>query len=138
MMSHHYKLSRAAELTALGVFRDFIDDACQRENISDDIAFKLKLAVDEASTNVIEHGYKGMDPGSIILSLKFDPKQVRVEITDFGHSFEPSEPPAPNAEAVLEDQSAGGFGLYFIYQTMDHVDYRSSAVGNTLIFTKKL
>jgi anti-sigma regulatory factor (Ser/Thr protein kinase) len=137
-MTHQYKLTRAAALTALSVFRDFIDAACRQENVPEDIAFKLKLAVDEASTNVIEHGYAGMDPGSILLMLKFDPKQIVVNLTDFGHPFEPSEPPAPDIEAMLDDRPTAGFGLYFIYQTMDHVDYRTSALGNTLIFVKKL
>jgi serine/threonine-protein kinase RsbW len=106
--------------------------------VSDDIAFKIKLAVEEAASNVIEHGYKGMDPGSIILTLKFDPQRVLVELTDFGHPFEPSESPVPDLEAMLGDRPPGGFGLFFIYQTMDHVDYRTSRQGNTLIFTKKL
>jgi anti-sigma regulatory factor (Ser/Thr protein kinase) len=137
-MPHQYKLARAAELTVLGAMRDFIDDACRTENVSEDIAFKLKLAVDEAATNVIEHGYAGMDPGSIILTLKFEPQRVLVELTDFGHPFEPSEPSTPDAVAVLEDRPTAGFGLYFIYQTMDQVDYRSSVRGNTLIFVKNL
>ena len=137
-MSHQHKLARAAELTALSAMRDFIGEACRTENVSDDIAFKLKLAVDEAATNVIEHGYAGMDPGSIILTLKFDPQRVLVELTDFGHPFEPSEPSTPDVEAVLEDRPTAGFGLYFIYQMMDQVDYRTSTRGNTLIFIKNL
>lgn len=137
-MPHHYKLARAAELDALKPLRDFIDNACRAESVSDDIAFKIKLAVDEAASNVIEHGYKGMDPGSMILTLKFDPQRVLVELTDFGHPFEPSESPVPDIEAMLGNRPQGGFGLFFIYQTMDHVDYRTSRQGNTLIFVKKL
>ncbi len=137
-MTHHYKLARAAEMKALIDLRDFIEDACRTENVSDDVAFKIKLAVDEAASNVIEHGYKGMDPGSIILSLAFDPQQVKIELTDFGHSFEPSAPEVIDPTAVLEDKPAGGFGLHFIYQSMDHVDYKISNRGNTLIFVKKL
>jgi serine/threonine-protein kinase RsbW len=138
IMLHHYKLARAAELGALKILRDFIDEACRQENISDDIAFKLKLAIDEAASNVIEYGYQDMDPGSIILTLKFEPQRVLAELTDFGQPFEPSEPSVPEVEAVLEDKSTGGFGLYFIYQTMDQVDYRTSRRGNTLIFIKNL
>jgi serine/threonine-protein kinase RsbW len=136
-MPHQYQLARAAELSTLGVMRDFIDEACRTEGTSEDTAFKLKLAVDEACTNIIEHGYAGMDPGSIILTLKFDPQLVVIDITDFGQPFEPSEPLPPDAAMVLRDQSVGGFGLYFIYQTMDQVDYQTSELGNTLIFTKR-
>jgi serine/threonine-protein kinase RsbW len=98
--------------------------------------FDLKLAVDEACTNIIEHGYKGMDPGSIILALRVEPDRVLVQITDFGHIFEPTDAPKPDVEAALEDRPLGGLGLFLIYQTMDNIDYQSSEDGNTLTFTK--
>jgi serine/threonine-protein kinase RsbW len=92
--------------------------------------------MDEACTNVITHGYKGMDPGSIILSFRIQPGRILVQITDFGHCFEPAPAPKPDVEAALEDQELGGLGLYLIYQTMDNIDYTSSEDGNTLTFTK--
>jgi serine/threonine-protein kinase RsbW len=96
----------------------------------------LKLAVDEACTNIITHGYRAMDPGSIILSFRIEPDRILVSITDFGHVFEPAEAPKPDAQAALEDRELGGMGLYLIYQTMDNIDYQSSEDGNTLTFTK--
>ena len=101
-------------------------------------SLELKLAVDEACTNIIEHGYKGMDPGSIILSFRIQPGRILVQITDFGHVFEPVAGPKPDVEAALEDRELGGMGLYLIYQTMDNIDYQSSEDGNTLTFTKLL
>jgi serine/threonine-protein kinase RsbW len=98
----------------------------------------LKLAVDEACTNIITHGYSGINPGSIILALDFLPQQVLVRITDFGHPFEPYEPTAPDLEAGLEDLPMGGFGLFFIYQTMDEISYRTVEDGNHLVFLKRL
>ena len=135
-MSQRYQLTRAAELESLSVFREFISDCCNRHNVPDETVFELKLAVDEACTNVIEHGYQGMDPGSIILSFRVEPDRVLVQITDFGHVFEPASAPQPDLEAALEDRPLGGMGLYLIYKTMDNIDYQSSEDGNTLIFTK--
>jgi serine/threonine-protein kinase RsbW len=79
-----------------------------------------------------------MNPGSIILALDFDPQQVVMTITDFGHPFEPTEPPMPDVEAGLEDRPTGGFGLYFIYQTMDDVRYETTEDGNCLTLVKRL
>ena len=92
--------------------------------------------MDEACTNIIEHGYKGMNPGSIILSFRIQPDRILVQITDFGHIFEPVEAPKPDVEAALGDQELGGLGLFLIYQTMDNINYVSSEEGNTLTFTK--
>ena len=135
-MPKRYQITRAAELGSLQEFRDFIEDCCAKYNIPIDTVFELKLAVDEACTNIITHGYQGMDPGSVILSFWIEPKRILVEITDFGHAFEPVETPMPDIEAALDDRELGGLGLYLIYKTMDDINYRSSIEGNTLTFTK--
>ena len=135
-MSQRYQICLAAELESLQVFRGFITECCARYNIPDEIVFDLKLAVDEACTNIITHGYKGMDPGSIILSFRIEPDRILVQITDFGHIFEPVDAPQPDVQAALEDRELGGLGLYLIYQTMDNIDYQASEEGNTLTFTK--
>jgi anti-sigma regulatory factor (Ser/Thr protein kinase) len=137
-MPQRFQITRAAELESLSVFREFISDCCGRHNVPPETVFDLKLAVDEACTNVIEHGYKDMDPGSIILSFRIEPDRILIQITDFGHIFEPAEAPKPDVEAALEDRPLGGLGLYLIYQTMDNIDYESSEDGNTLTFTKIL
>jgi len=135
-MSQRYQMTRAAELESLSAFRKFISDCCGRHEVPNETVFDLKLAVDEACTNIIEHGYKNMDPGSIILSFRIEPDRILVSITDFGHIFEPAEAPKPDVEAALEDRELGGLGLYLIYQTMDNIDYQTSEDGNTLTFTK--
>jgi len=135
-MSQRFQITRAAEVESLQVFRAFITECCARYDISHDTVLDLKLAVDEACTNIITHGYKGMDPGSIILSFRIEPDRILVQITDFGHCFEPVAGSKPDVEAALDDRELGGLGLYLIYQTMDNIDYVSSEEGNTLTFTK--
>ena len=135
-MLQRFQITHAAELESLKKFRDFITSCCAQYDISNDVVLDLKLAVDEACTNIIEHGYKGMDPGSIILSFRIETGRILVQITDFGHIFEPEAAPKPDVEAALEDRELGGLGLFLIYQTMDNIDYQSSEEGNTLTFTK--
>ncbi len=137
-MSQRFQITRAAELESLKIFREFITENCSKFNVPDDVVLDLKLAVDEACTNIITHGYQGMDPGSVILSFWVEPERILVQITDFGHAFEPEEAPMPDLEAALEDRELGGLGLFLIYQTMDDIDYYSSLEGNTLTFTKYL
>lgn len=134
-----FQTTRAAELESLAVFRDFIAQSCQQQGVDDpEVIYDLKLAVDEASTNIITHGYAGMNPGSIILAVEFLEGKILVRLTDFGHAFEPSQSPLPDIQANLDGRREGGFGLYFIYQTMDQVDYETTEDGNCLTFTKLL
>ncbi len=138
-MRNQHQITRSAELESLSILREFIEKACkQHKRIDDHICYDLNLAVDEACTNIITHGYAGMNPGSIILSLEMGTKKAVVTITDFGHPFEPSETSAPDVEAGLEDRSMGGFGLFFIYQTMDEINYETTEDGNRLTFIKQL
>ena len=138
-MNHRYQITRAAEYQSLAAMRDFIESACKGyPGVDDQVLYDLKLAVDEACTNIITHGYAGMNPGSIILAIDLAPQQVTMTITDFGHAFEPSETPMPDVEAGLEDRDTGGFGLFFIYQAMDDVDYECTEDGNHLTLVKRL
>ena len=134
-----HQISRSAELSTLSEFRKYISMVCsQRTEVDDKTIYDLQLAVDEASTNIISHGYKGMNPGSIILAMEFKGDCIEINLTDFGHAFEPSQAPAPNLDAGLEDRPTGGFGLFFIYQTMDHINYTSNVYGNRLTFIKRI
>jgi len=138
-LASRYRLTRAAELEVLTGFRDLIDRACEEHpSIDQQTCYDLKLAVEEACMNVITHGYSGMNPGSIMLELQFDPGQVLVNLTDFGHPFEPHRPATPDLKADLEDDLTQGFGLHFIYQTMDQISYDTAKDGNHLRFVKRL
>ena len=137
------QITCAAELQSLALFRQFIDRTCaaypEIPTLNDpQVRYDLKLAVEEACTNIIQHGYAGMNPGSIILALEISPRQVDITLTDFGHPFEPSERAAPSPEDLLTGEATGGFGLFFIYQSMDEVDYETSEAGNSLYFVKRL
>ncbi len=136
-MSEKLQITLSAELESLPLFRQFIEDACQRAGIDEQACFDITLAVDEACANIIEHGYKGMNPGSIILSLQYGKRQVVVRLTDFGHPFEPGEPPQPDIEDVVASGKLGGFGLYFIHRSVDRVDYTASEGGNCLTLVKR-
>lgn len=132
------QLALAAEQDSLIAFRDFIVETCQEANLSDKVRYDIRLAVEEVCMNIIEHGYQGMNPGTISLSFQYGSRQIVIRITDYGHPFEPSEPPEPNPQLMLEDASTGGLGLHFIYRSVDSVHYEATESGNTLTLVKKL
>jgi serine/threonine-protein kinase RsbW len=138
-MPSTYRITRAAYLESLQDFRTFIKDHCARvPGVTDEILYAIQLAVVEACTNIISHGYAGMEPGSIILDLDIDSDKLIASLTDFGHSFEPSSAPVPDVNAPLEDRELGGFGLFLIQQFMDDMNYQVTEDGNKMILTKYL
>jgi serine/threonine-protein kinase RsbW len=138
-MATTFRLTRSAHLESLHDFREFIKGHCSGiPGVTHESLYDIQLAVDEACTNIISHGYAGMDPGSIILDLDIDPNRIVVTLTDFGHSFEPSSTPVPDVNAPIEERELGGFGLFFIQQSVDEMDYQVTEDGNTMILTKYL
>jgi serine/threonine-protein kinase RsbW len=138
-MGSTHRITRAAYLESLQDFRQFIKDRFANvPGVNDEILYDVQLAVDEACTNIITHGYQDLNPGSIILDLAFDLDKVTVSLTDFGHSFEPSNAPLPDIHAPLEERELGGYGLFLIQQSMDGMDYQVTEDGNKMILTKYL
>jgi anti-sigma regulatory factor (Ser/Thr protein kinase) len=138
-MASTHRITRAAYLESLRDFREFIKEHCAGlPGVTDEVLYDMQLAVDEACTNIITHGYADMDPGSVILDLEITPDKLTLSLTDFGHSFEPSHTLVPDVDASIEERELGGFGLFFINQSMNEVDYRVTEDGNRMILTKYL
>ena len=138
-MASTHRLTRAAYLQSLQDFRNFIKEHCTRvPGMDEEVIYDVQLAVDEACTNIISHGYADIDPGSIILELKIDPDKLTISLTDFGHSFEPHSMPIPDFDAPIEERELEGFGLFFIQQSVDKIDYQVTEDGNKMIMTKYL
>ena len=138
-MSSTHRITRAAYLESLNDFREFLRGHCAGlPGISEEILYDVQLAVDEACTNIISHGYAGLDPGSIILDLDVDPDKLTITLTDFGHAFEPSSVPIPDVDAPIEERELGGFGLFFIQQSVDGMDYQITEDGNKMRLIKYL
>jgi serine/threonine-protein kinase RsbW len=138
-MTSTNRITRAAYLESLNEFRSFIKEHCiDIPDMTDEILYDIQLAVDEACTNIISHGYAGLDPGSIIMDLEIEPDKIVVTLTDFGRSFEPSSAPVPDVNAPLEERELGGYGLFLIQQSMDDMNYQVTEDGNKMILTKYL
>ena len=138
-MTDTHRITRAAYLESLIDFREFLKKHCANyPGVTDEILYDMQLAVDEACTNIITHGYADMDPGSMILDLDIQPAKVTIALTDFGHSFEPGTASAPDVQAPIEERELGGFGLFFIQQSVDQMDYRVTEDGNTMTLIKHL
>lgn len=90
----------------------------------------IKIAVSEASTNVIK--YSNVDT----FELKFAEGEdfIEIEIRDDGSGLDPSQIKVPNLE---EDREDGGLGIYIMKALMDEVDIHSEKGKGTIIYMKK-
>ena len=131
-------LCLAAELENLAAIRDFVRASTAALGVDPQVASDVVLAVDEAVTNVIVHGYRGR-PGTIQVEVAREATDVVVRLRDHAPPFDPTSAPPPDLARPLEERPPGGLGIYLMRQTMDEVVYRLTPQGgNELILKKKL
>jgi serine/threonine-protein kinase RsbW len=77
-------------------------------------------AVGEAFNNIAIHSYEGMAPGFVEIAIEWTNDALVIQITDTGHSFDPSAIEPPDLDQLPEC----GMGLFIMSSFMDRVDYR--------------
>jgi serine/threonine-protein kinase RsbW len=112
-----------AELARLADVRQFVRDALapaepDRESVAD-----LVQAVDEIVTNVIVHGYAGID-GAIELEIEVGDGTAVVAIRDGCPPFDPTAVPTPDTDAPLSGRRLGGMGVHFSRVLTDGITHR--------------
>jgi len=92
----------------------------------------IGLAVDEATTNVIEHAYRGS--GSREIEIHFDPKEdsLSIQILHDGSPIDLARIPEFDPKRFAAEHRTGGMGIYIMKQVMDRVDYGTAGSGRQM------
>jgi anti-sigma regulatory factor (Ser/Thr protein kinase) len=114
-----------ADLTALADVREFILQEAKPLGFDETALYDLQLAVDEAVTNIIIHGYQNKG-GDIGIRVMTDDGTFIVCITDHAPPFDPTTIETPPADLNLPpmERAPGGAGVYLIRKGMDSMSYR--------------
>jgi serine/threonine-protein kinase RsbW len=131
-------LTLLADSHQLASIREFVAQAGRDLNMEESAIYQLTLAVDEACSNTIRHGYGGQ-AGKIEVTIEPVEAGVQTVIRDWGAPFQPDAVPVPDVTAPLEQRPKGGLGLFIIRRVMDEVRFEFSAEsGNTLTMVKRI
>ena len=115
---------------------DFVEAACEDAGIKPELRFDLTLAVEEAASNVIEHGYKG-STGKLHVLFLLERGDVTIELRDQAKPFKPGKVGRPDETVPLEERPLGGLGLHLMHELMDDVRYETLPDGNLLTMVKR-
>lgn len=133
-----------AKLEHLYEMLAYIKQAATDVGFSNTQISKIELASEEALVNVISHGFIKRKAGIISINCKLElGKFLTVTIQDDGVPFDPVEAiknfdPEGNDDKPVEETRVGGYGIYFIVNIMDSVDYQYVDNKNVLTLTKRL
>ena len=132
------KLVFDANFQYLDEIREFVGEAARQLGFSEKDIYSIQLAADEASSNIIEHAYSGIENGKLEIDCIIDHGDLKIVMRDWGRSFNPESVPEPNIKADLSERKIGGLGMYLMRKLMDDVSYVTSPDGgNTLIMVKR-
>ena len=127
-----------ADLQQLAKVRGFIRAYCTQWISDAALIEDIALAVDEAVTNTIVHGYAGQ-AGEIHVSLTGSADKLEVCLRDTAAPFDPTRLPPPDLSLPFEQRPLGGMGVYLMLDIMDEITHRVTETGgNELILTKYL
>ncbi len=116
---------------------DYITGCAHAAGLNEAEIYAVQLAVDEAATNIIEHGYGMECPSRIDVTCEILKDGLKVVIYDDADPFDPSTVPEPAINVSLDDIKPRGLGIFIMKKMMDEVNYESSPErGNTLTMVK--
>ena len=92
----------------------------------------LKLAVTEACTNSILHGYPNGASGELVVRIRTADGTVEVEVEDDGVGFDPA-----GRDADLRRDEGQGMGLMIIRSLMDSLEVESDESGSRISFARR-
>lgn len=121
----------------LALLYEFLEQLAGSCGISMPQQMEIKLALDEAVTNVIQYAYPGTT-GDIRMDVVCENGQLKITITDKGIAFNPLENKEPDVTLPLEERPIGGLGIFLVKQLMTDVSYQRSDGYNILKMTKDI
>lgn len=119
----------------VGVVRLAVSGLGNRCNFTIDEIEDLKIAVSEACTNAVLHGYKGKS-GEVTVRCQPKKNELTVEVIDKGVGFNPKK--TKTGSGTKTSAPSLGLGLTFIKSLTDKLEIISvPKKGTTIRFKKK-
>ena len=102
-----------------------LDAFCADERVPDEVAWRLRVVLDEIVANVVTHSRPAGSGAGPALDVWFrsEPNAVEITIADDGPAFNPLLHPQPDTTLPLEARRTGGLGITLIKSLMDEVRY---------------
>jgi serine/threonine-protein kinase RsbW len=132
LRSHTVRLTIPAKAEYISLVRLALSGLSGLRPLSDEALGDLKLAVTEACTNSIRHGYRNSE-GAVEVVYQLLPDRLVVEVADNGPGFDAAGD-RPMADSLAE----GGLGIAIIKAVSDEFEagHRPDGHGSRLRFAK--
>jgi len=121
--SHDVRLTYSAIPVAAGLIRSALRQYARDHSLSDEVEFKLTVAVGEAVANAVEHAYTERDAGLLRVSVSRTSSALVVEVEDDGR-WRP-----------FSRRDERGRGIPLMHAMCDGVQIKSTHASTTITLT---
>lgn len=136
--TYRSSLTIPSQTERLSDVRDFVADRARQHGFSEDDINKITIAVDEACTNIIKHGYNYSPDNSIDIDITRKGNEFEIVISDRGKQFDPAAIQSPDMKDYFAHYRRGGLGVYLMKRIMDKVEFNFQSDKNVLRMMKIL
>jgi len=133
-----HTLSVEASTEHLAEVRDFVASHAENIGLNQKMISEIRLAVDEAYTNIIKHAYSNNSTEKVNIEIGSDDDQLWITLIDSGKSFDPRSYREPDLMKRIKEKKRGGMGVYLIRKVMDQVQYNRKGESNEIRMVKNL
>ena len=110
----------------------FVANAAEQAELEEKDAKRLRLAVEEAVANVINHG----QATSIALQRTVEGNQLVLTIEDDGMPFDPTQDSPTDLSLPADQRPPGGLGIMLMHEMTDGLEYQRTNDHNILTIRK--
>ncbi len=126
-----------SETRFLVLIRDVAKRMAESTGFDETTAGKIALAVDEATTNVIEHAYHGAAGKVVEVRVEDRGPELSIDISDSGDMVDPRSLPRVDLTRYASERRKGGLGVHLMEKIMDSVTFRRTARRNVCRLVKR-
>lgn len=125
-----------AQLNQLEAISEFVTAAARQAHMGERDIFAVQMAVDEAATNIIVHGYQEREGATLSIACWKEADGLVIEIRDRGRPFDPCDVPEPDLHTPLEERREGGLGIFLMRRMMDRIEFSRQGDENVLTMVR--
>ena len=121
----------------LALVRDVTRRMAEAAGFDGGVTEQIALAVDEATTNVMEHAYGGARDRVVELRYEDRGEELQVEVVDNGATVDRRAVPRVDLQRYATERRTGGLGIHLMERIMDSVTFRREVRQNVCRLVKR-
>ncbi|MES2692977.1 MAG: ATP-binding protein [Verrucomicrobiota bacterium] len=135
-MSSRQTFTLANDLAEISRLAEGVDAFCAPLDPGTKDVMAVQLALEEAVTNVINHGFDDGQPHTFTVDLILEDRRLTAVVSDDAAAYDPLARPEVDTSVPLEEREIGGLGVHLVKKLMDSAHYERRDGRNILTLVR--